>query len=109
MARNVGPAPAYHLLCDHDNSLDAEASPAVVKQVLQGRAKEVDDENVVKALLAKVVDIRNTGCLSSQQHWTHRDSADATTYGSRRESCMSGTRREVAEHRSSWVPIDGRE
>ena len=51
----------YHLLSYHDDSLDGELSVAVVEQVLQAGAEEVNDQNVVKALLAKVIDIRDPG------------------------------------------------
>jgi hypothetical protein len=56
---------AYHLFGYHDNSLDGELSVAVVEQVLQARAEEVNDENVVEALLTKVIDIRDPGCMRS--------------------------------------------
>jgi hypothetical protein len=34
----------------------------MVEQVLQAGAEQVDDQDVVQALLAKVIDIRNPGC-----------------------------------------------
>jgi hypothetical protein len=34
----------------------------VVEQILQTGAQQVDDQDVVQALLAKVVDIRDPGC-----------------------------------------------
>ncbi len=37
----------YHLLGYHDNRLDGELPVAVIEQVLQARAEEVDDQNVV--------------------------------------------------------------
>lgn len=52
----------YHLLGYHDHRLDGELSVAVVEQVLQAGAEEVNDQNVVEALLAKVIDIRDPGC-----------------------------------------------
>ena len=51
-----------HLLGDHDYSLDGELPVAVVEQILQTGAQQVDDQDVVQALLAKVVDIRDPGC-----------------------------------------------
>lgn len=51
-----------HLLGDHDYSLDGELPVAVVEQVLQTGAEEVDDQDVVQTLLAEVVDIRDPGC-----------------------------------------------
>lgn len=50
-----------HLLGDHDDGLDGESAAAVVEEVLERGAEEVDDEDVVKTLLAKVVDIGDTG------------------------------------------------
>lgn len=50
-----------HLLRDHHNGLDGESSAAVVEQVFERWAEKVDDQNVVEALLAEVVDIRNAG------------------------------------------------
>jgi hypothetical protein len=49
------------LLGYHDNCLDRELPVAVVEQVLQARAEEVNDKDVVQALLAKVVNIRDAG------------------------------------------------
>ena len=34
----------------------------MVEQVLQTGTEEVDDQDVVEALLAKVIDIRDPGC-----------------------------------------------
>jgi hypothetical protein len=36
-----------HLLGDHDDSLGGEATVAVVEQVFEGRAQQIDDKNVV--------------------------------------------------------------
>lgn len=55
---------AYHLLGDHDNGLDAEAPVAVVKEVLQRWSEQVDNQNVVKTLLAEVVDIWDASCVT---------------------------------------------
>lgn len=49
-----------HLLSHHHHSLGGESSVAVIEQILQTGTEEVDDENVVQALLAKVVDIGDT-------------------------------------------------
>lgn len=57
MPRKTIGAAAYHLLRDHDHRLDGEAAVAVVEEILQTRSEQVDDEDVVEALLAKVVDI----------------------------------------------------
>jgi hypothetical protein len=52
----------YHLLRYHDNGLDGELAVAVVEQVLQAGPEQVDDQDVVEAFLAKVIDIRDPGC-----------------------------------------------
>ena len=52
----------HHLLGDHDNGLDGELPVAVVEQVLQAGSEQVDDQDVVQAFLAEVVDIRDPGC-----------------------------------------------
>jgi hypothetical protein len=54
--------PRKHLLRYHDDRLDGESPAAVIEQVFERGTEEVDDQDVVQALLAKVVDIRNTGC-----------------------------------------------
>lgn len=51
---------SYHLLRNHHNGLCRESSTTVVKQVFKRWSKEINDEDVVEALLAKVIDIRNT-------------------------------------------------
>ena len=50
----------YHLLGHHADRLEAEPPVAVVKEVFQRRAEQVDDQDVVQAFLAKVIDIGNT-------------------------------------------------
>jgi hypothetical protein len=62
MRERIAAAETYHLLRYHDNRLDGELPVAVVEQVLQAGAEQVDDQDVVQALLAKVIDIRNPGC-----------------------------------------------
>lgn len=57
----------YHLLGDHDNSLDRELATAHIKEVLEGRTKQVNAEDVVQTLLSKVESIWNTGCSTSPQ------------------------------------------
>lgn len=47
----------YHLLGDHDGGLNREAAIAMIEEVLQARTQEIDDEDVVKAFLAEVVDL----------------------------------------------------
>jgi hypothetical protein len=50
----------YHLLRNHYHGLDGESPVTVIEEVFQTRPKQVDDENVVQAFLAKVINIRNT-------------------------------------------------
>lgn len=52
----------YHLLGYHDDRLDGELSVAVVEQVLQTGAEQVDDQDVVQSFLAEVINIRDPGC-----------------------------------------------
>lgn len=52
----------HHLLCYHDDGLDGEFAVAVVEQVLQAGTQQVNDQDVVEALLAEVVHIRDASC-----------------------------------------------
>ena len=47
----------HHLPSDHAYGLDRELSPAHVEEVLEAGSKEVDDEDVVQALLPEVVNL----------------------------------------------------
>lgn len=51
-----------HLFCDHDHGLNGEASAAVVEQVFQTGAEQIDHQYVVKAFLTEVVYIGNSSC-----------------------------------------------
>jgi len=55
-----------HLLCSHTNSLYAELAAAEVEEIFQVRTQEVNDENVVEALLSKMVDLRNADYAASR-------------------------------------------
>jgi hypothetical protein len=67
----------HHLLGDHDYSLDRKLPVAVVEQVLQTGTEQVDDQDVVQALLTEVVNIRDPSCMVSvewfecwrPEHW----------------------------------------
>lgn len=50
-----------HLLRSHANRLDAELAAAEIEKVFEVWAQKVDDENIVKALLPKMVDLRDAG------------------------------------------------
>jgi hypothetical protein len=65
MEGEVGSGNTHHLLGDHDYSLDRELPVAVVEQVLQTGTEQVDDQDVVQALLAEIVNIRDPGCIAS--------------------------------------------
>ena len=55
----------YHLLRYHDDGLDGELAVAMVEQVFQAGAEEINHEYVVKTLLAEVVYIRNASYAKS--------------------------------------------
>lgn len=68
------PIYTHHLFANHDYSFDCEGPFAVAEQILQARPKQVDNQDVVHAFLAEVIDIGNPryiisvrflGCLNS--------------------------------------------
>ena len=52
----------HHLPRHHADRLHRELLPTHVKQVLQARPEEIDDEDVVQAFLTEVIYLQNTGC-----------------------------------------------
>jgi hypothetical protein len=58
-----------HLLCYHDDGLDGELPVAVVEKVLQAGAKQVNDQDVVEALLSEVVHVWDAGCSRVSFRW----------------------------------------
>jgi len=50
-----------HLLRYHYDSFRGESSVAVIKKVFQRGSKKINDQDVVKAFLAEVIDIRDSG------------------------------------------------
>lgn len=58
----------YHLFRNHACGFDGEFSVAVVEQVFQAWAEKVNDQNVVKAFLTKVVDIWDANCEEQLAH-----------------------------------------
>ena len=52
---------AYHLLCNHYHCLGGESPVAVIEEVFEGGSEKVNDEDIVKAFLAEVIYIRDTG------------------------------------------------
>lgn len=51
----------YHLFRYHYHGFRCEPAVAVIEQILEGRTKEVDDEDVVQTFLAEIVDVRDAG------------------------------------------------
>lgn len=49
--------PAYHSLGYHDYSLDTELSPAEIEEIFQVRTEQIDDEHIVQAFLAEMIDL----------------------------------------------------
>jgi hypothetical protein len=70
----------YHLTSSHAARLDRELATAHVKQVLERRAEEVNDKDVVETFLAKVVDLGDASWNTSvraQDVAPHRLTASA--------------------------------
>lgn len=51
----------YHLLCDHYDGFGGKSSVAMIEEVFERGSQEVNDENVVEALLAEIVNVRDPG------------------------------------------------
>lgn len=51
----------YHLLCSHAHGFHSKLAPTHVEQVFEVGTEEIDNEDIVKALLSKVMDLRNAG------------------------------------------------
>jgi len=101
-----------HLLRGHTNSLDAKLAPAEVEEVFQVRTQEVDDKNIMEALLSKMVDLGNAGCAESRgrsmrEHWAGREKREngRATYKCRSRFGMIDTHLEVGGLQTSEVPI----
>lgn len=50
----------YHLFGYHYYSLNGKSPIAVIKEIFERRAKQINNEDIVQAFLAEVVDIWNT-------------------------------------------------
>ena len=57
-----GTVDPYHLLCNHYHRFGGEPSIAMVEKIFERGSKEIDDEDVMKAFLSKIIDIRNASC-----------------------------------------------
>jgi hypothetical protein len=75
----------------------------MVEEILQGWTEQVDDEDVVKALLAKVINIRDAG-LRGRFISRCPDRVLGSTHGIRRGSCRFGIHHAVEERHSYVVP-----
>jgi len=53
----------YHLLRYHDNSLYRELPVAVIKQVLKTGAQQINNQDIMQALLTEIVHIGDPGCV----------------------------------------------
>jgi hypothetical protein len=71
----------HHLLGDHHDSLDAELPSAHVEHVFETRTEEINDEDVVQAFLAKVVDLRNAGWKRGRMGFSAQKSDIITSEG----------------------------
>ncbi len=82
----------HHLLRSHADRLDAKLAVAHVKQVLQVGPEQVDNQDIVKTLLAEVVDLRNTRYVSRE---SQQDDRGATLYVGFKETRTSAVQRPV--------------
>ena len=94
----------HHLLSDHDNSLDREASVAMIEEVFQTGTEQVDNQDVVKTLLPEVVDIGDASCNQSEPGNLTNTIATRYTHGIRPGSYMSDIHHEAVVHHSCEVP-----
>jgi len=92
----------HHLLSDHAARLDGEFSATHVKQVFERWTEQVDHEDIVKALLTKVVDLWNANYVISI--WSD-DHGLGDMYRIPTGSCNSYTRLSTAVHLTFVVPI----
>jgi len=58
---------SYHLLGNHDNSLDGEFASTHVEQILERWSQEINAENVVKTLLSKVEGIGDSRYIKKER------------------------------------------
>jgi len=59
----------YHLLRNHHNGLCRESSVTMIKKVFERWSEKINDEDVVEALLAEIIDIRDTRYSPSVVAW----------------------------------------
>ena len=66
LAENLahGDISGYHLLRNHCDCLDGESTVAMIKQIFQTRAQQIEDQNVVETFLTVVIHVRHTGCTA---------------------------------------------
>ncbi len=103
----------HHLPRRHANGLHRELPSTHIEQVLQARAQEIDDEDVVQALLSKVVYLRDSGCMTQCAEYAARDDQSGEGGGgeekgtddSRQGYDTSDTHRATEEPPLSSVPV----
>lgn len=62
----------YHLSCCHAHSFDRKLPSAHIEEVLETWSEQVNDEDVMEPLLAKVVYLRNAGCGPDEREGSQR-------------------------------------
>lgn len=62
---------SYHLFGDHHHSLDGESPVAMVEEIFQARAQEIDHQDVVQTFLPEIIHIRDASyiTLASLTSW----------------------------------------
>lgn len=55
---------AYQLVCQHERCLEAELPVAEVEEILQTRAQQVQDHDIVVALHSVPFDVWNASCTA---------------------------------------------
>lgn len=56
----------HHLPSRHTHRLDRELSATHIEQILQTRAEEIDDEDVVEAFLPEMIDLWDPRCPAKE-------------------------------------------
>jgi hypothetical protein len=56
------------LLCSHANGLDGELTTTHIKEILEVGPQEVNDEDIVEALLTKVVHLWYAGYAERREY-----------------------------------------
>lgn len=98
---------AHHLSCGHAHSFDRKLPSTHIEQILETWSEEVNDKDIVQALLSKMVYLRDSGCVGRVVNRdTMDDPKDCTNY-IRPECGTSDIRREAEVPLPFLVPVDG--